>query len=213
MDNEGEHIQLIPDEVQEYDLLGQHDQNEMQLGFVQLIEPLVDPVMRANNQQLPPDLFRLWSTHLAPYAGLPVTHIPPEWAPFFTVALMNPASHDWAKRFISSPAWAYFASPNPNDFPVTIPSKCPVATSPTCLVTNGDSSFSKAEEIVASELHKMDEKNKTPDSSPVQSPASPSEVPLHQVSPSIGPWAKSLLAKAGKVNLTENDPALRRSCR
>ncbi|CAN6305666.1 unnamed protein product [Urochloa humidicola] len=34
-----------------------------------------------------------------------------------------------------------------------------------------------------------------------------------KVSPSIGPWSKALLAEAGKLKLSEDDPELRRSCR
>ncbi|CAN6209522.1 unnamed protein product [Urochloa humidicola] len=37
--------------------------------------------------------------------------------------------------------------------------------------------------------------------------------PSRVVSPSTGPWSKALLAEAGKLRLSEDDPLLRRSCR
>lgn len=53
-------------------------------------------------------------------------------------------------------------------------------------------------------------------SSPVTAHASPisdAEVDLSKVSPSSGLWAKSFLAKAGKLKITEDNPCLRRSDR
>lgn len=49
------------------------------------------------------------------------------------------------------------------------------------------------------------------------SPKSPSEDSMDEgvarVSPSTGPWSAKLLQKAGKLNISEDDPSLRRSCR
>ncbi|KAF8748972.1 hypothetical protein HU200_012768 [Digitaria exilis] len=94
---DGQPLQMIPDDVPEDDLLGDahapvvdpneelpdlgHDNNLMQLGFVQMVEPEMDPVFSTlaatssnsiysdksvtQSSSLPPDLFRLWSKFCA----------------------------------------------------------------------------------------------------------------------------------------------------
>lgn len=67
----------------------EHSKNLVQLGFVELIEPIVDPVLEhlSPTRSMPPDFFRLWSKHFNPVGGLATTDISPEWAAFFTSAL------------------------------------------------------------------------------------------------------------------------------
>lgn len=69
------------------------EQNQpMQLGFVQIAQPPVDPVFSnllerpaIHADSLHPDLYRLWSAHLT-RASSSNQRIPPEWAAFFTAS-------------------------------------------------------------------------------------------------------------------------------
>lgn len=133
----GHPLQLIPDEVPEEDLmssdeeinqeeeqglhLAEHNQEHehMRLGFVEVQQPSVDPVLGnllecpvLKSSQLPPELYRLWAANFAGPSSSVVT-ISPDWASFFTAALMNPGSFEWAKKFLSSPAWNFIANPGP----------------------------------------------------------------------------------------------------
>ncbi|CAN6372080.1 unnamed protein product [Urochloa humidicola] len=107
---EGEEpLQVMPDEVNEDELLESpnqqnHDQEAniggqlnqyAQLGFVQVMEPLIDPVLGSlsptlsQGQKLPTDLYRAWAQHFAPGPGSSKINILAEWAAFCTAALLN----------------------------------------------------------------------------------------------------------------------------
>ncbi|KAF8720685.1 hypothetical protein HU200_023587 [Digitaria exilis] len=228
---DGQPLKIMPVEFPEEELLG-HEVNSqgvfdderspdqepelqaMQLGFVEIDQPEADPVFTNllegpsfKSSQLPPSLFRLWAAHFAAGPGSSDLAIPPEWAAFFTTTLMNPGSFEWAKRFLLSSAWAYPSNPGPNDLQFEIPSKCPVDKSLSCMTSKGDVASALAEDLLEAEIQK-----ESPVVDTFSSP--PSEtVNLANVSPSTGPWARSLLIKAGKLKVSEDDPALRRSCR
>lgn len=127
---------------------------------------------------------------------------------------------EWAKRFLSSPAWAFFSNPGPSDFHFQIPLKCPVLTSPFCLTTSANAALSLAEDLAnadASDAQEFgDQCPATPSNqvtnSATLSPVNSSEH-LKNISPSTGPWSQALLAKASKIKIFEDDPILRRSCR
>ncbi|KAF8690609.1 hypothetical protein HU200_040979 [Digitaria exilis] len=231
---------MIPDDVPEDYLLGDaqalvadpneeqpdlgHDNNLMQLEFVQMVEPEMDPVFSTlaaassnsiysgtQSSSLPPDLFCLWSQNFAPGLGAESINVPPEWAAFITASLLNPSSFEWAKRFLNSPAWAFFSQPQTNDFAFALPSKCPATQSVSFLVEAGESSSALAEEIIMLEV--QNENPTIEDDSAPHSPDSNTKGCLKNVSPSTGPWSKSLLISAGKLKLSEEDPSIRRSCR
>jgi len=85
--------------------------DHIQLGFAQLIEPSLDPVLSTN--QLPlkntAEAVRLWAQFLAPGTSSSVTSVPNVWTDFMTALLVNPASFPWAKQFLSSSAWNFIA--------------------------------------------------------------------------------------------------------
>lgn len=120
------------DEVQYADLLGLPDINQnLQLGFVQIAQPQVDPVfspMMADHQASLPnsEAFRLWVqffSHNNP--SLPSVVIPDSWMNFFVFLLLQSPTFDWAKDFLQSSAWSFFATQSGNSSVFTLPSSCP----------------------------------------------------------------------------------------
>nr|CAB3456454.1 unnamed protein product [Digitaria exilis] len=75
----------------------------------------------------------------------------------------------------------------------------------------GNEVITMVEDSFSAEFHAEDQPLGDPEPSSPTTPSS--EVDLRDVSPSTGPWAAALLAKAGKLKLSEEDPALRRSIR
>lgn len=132
---------------------------------------------------------------------------------------MNPGSFDWAKCFICSPVWSCFENEKSllNDVHFTLPKSCPIPVPSTCLKGNGVAAISLVEEAITAEFQENDADELVAldqpehDITPISSPASSDN--LENVSPSTGPWAASLLAKAGKLKVVEDDPKLRRSSR
>jgi hypothetical protein len=130
MDN-GAPLQLIPDEIQEHELLGapevnvpvmaQVGNNFEQLGFVELLQPAQDPVFMqrlsptnlsgCSALKVNPEAIRLWANFLAPVDGASTVQIPKVWADFFTMMLLSPKSFQWAKQFLSSSALEHLAGP------------------------------------------------------------------------------------------------------
>lgn len=80
--------------------------------------------------------------------------------------------------------------------------------SQSCLSGNGEHLSSLVENLVNADF--QDDVPQTEDAPP--SPES-TEINLDNVSPSTRPWAKSLLTRAGKLKISEDDPSLRRSSR
>lgn len=201
------------------------EDNVMQVGFVEIFEPPIYPVFVARSgsfqQALPADFFRLWAQHLAPSTSSSSVKVPPEWTAFFTAAVMNPCTFDWAKRFLTSPVWSSLQNiqTQGNEITFTLPQNCPVTTSPSCLQGSGADAISVVEEAMSAEFQwdVTDNAEDTeltaslPDATPI--PSSPVDVNLDEVSPSTGPWAASLLARVGKLKLVEDDSLLRRSSR
>ncbi|CAO2163422.1 unnamed protein product [Urochloa humidicola] len=79
-----------------------------------------------------------------------------------------------------------------------------------CLTGNGEAGSSAAEYLV--EHFEDEEIPVTPDHTTTLTDTEPA-ARSRQISPSTGPWFVALLAEAGKLKLSEEDPALRRSCR
>lgn len=86
---------------------------------------------------LPPDMFRFWTKYFEPVNGTNAVEIPPAWAAFFTAALLNPSSFEWAKSFLSSPTWAYFSPSDGSGISFALPAKCPSEASSSCLIGDG----------------------------------------------------------------------------
>lgn len=127
------------DEVQYADLLGLPDINQnLQLGFVQIAQPQVDPVfspVMADHQASLPnsEAFRLWIqffSHNNP--SLPSVVIPDSWMNFFVFLLLQSPTFDWAKDFLQSSAWSFFATQSGNSSVFTLPSSCPPFSLPAC---------------------------------------------------------------------------------
>ncbi|KAF8724358.1 hypothetical protein HU200_021390 [Digitaria exilis] len=219
MDN-GVPLQIMLDEINEDDLgdgpneqgLGQQDAlnemaeqdelNHMQLGFVHVETPVVDPVLESIatgsfiGGALPADFYRFWSKHFSLGDSQQFTKIALEWAAFFTAALLNPARFEWAKRCLTSPAWEYFTHASAEDFSFVLPSKCPSKTSPSCLAGNGEDTSAMVEAMVDATLDK-DENEETElilEEQVNGNDIGSCETPQN-VSPSTGPWSKALLTK------------------
>lgn len=125
--------------------------------------------------------------------------------------MMNPGTFEWAKKFLTSPVWATLATASSNTLSFSLPKACPVTSSPTCFIGQGNEVITMVEDSFSAEFHAEDQPLGDPEPSSPTTPSS--EVDLRDVSPSTGPWAAALLAKAGKLKLSEEDPALRRSIR
>lgn len=127
--------------------------------------------------------------------------------------MLNPASFDWAKCFLASPTWSFFAAHSETDFQFVLPQSCPTDNSPTCFSSKVDNTIAMVENMVNAEL--QDEDCEPITSSPISAndDTPSSEQDLSKLSPSSSPWAVTLLAKAGKLQLSEDDPTLRRSSR
>ncbi|CAN6351117.1 unnamed protein product [Urochloa humidicola] len=216
--------------------------NPVELGFVEVqkqIDPEMVQMMNSGRtvQQLPAEMFRAWSKYFAPGVGIPQVHIPAEWAAFFTVVLLNPGSFARAKSFLASPAWAPFSSAPSHStacqdsLAFALPDKCPVQTLVSCLQGDESMSLKHAQDImdVVEDTEPPEKSDHVLESSFLSLPHTPQVegtvealdsalsptvgTPSCVVSPSTGPWSKALLAEAGKLRLSEDDPLLRRSCR
>ncbi|KAF8659779.1 hypothetical protein HU200_058243 [Digitaria exilis] len=185
-----------------------HQHQIQHIGFVEVFEPPEDPVVaqRRCAATMPADFVRIWTTHFHVPGSPSAINIPPDWAAFFTAALMNPGSFDWARIFLSSPAWDYFSSSSASQFPFTLPSKCLVKDSSSCFVGSGHELISSLEEMTEATADMEEDATKsfgTPSEEDVQ----------YNVSPSNGPWSAELLRKAGKLPLIVEDSGICRSDR
>ncbi|KAF8690825.1 hypothetical protein HU200_041221 [Digitaria exilis] len=89
-----------------------------------------------------------------------------------------------------------------------------MASSSTSITGHGDHAILVVEHAISAEFADVAAADTTlSDSRPISPVTPPSEVNLDEVSPSTGPWAAALLAKASKLKLTYNDPTLKRSAR
>lgn len=116
---------------------------------------------------------------------------------------MNPCSFDWAKKFLSSPAWAFFSSPKASNLSFSIPQKCPTQASSSCFVGNGQCLVNSIEEIVEAIADLEDDLSQQADSAQQMEEGSTPRVP----------WSTEILRKAGKLKISKADPTLRRSGR
>lgn len=198
------------------------------MGLVQIFDSPIDPVLASMagpsvpQSSLPPDFFRLWAKHFAPATNTPTVNVPPEWAAFFTAAMLNPGTFEWVKCFLSSLVWSLFANEKPPvhpDVKFILPKTCPVPSSSTCISSNGEAAISLVENAISAEFQEnddLDDENndqsiRIHDTTPCLSPTDDDY--LENVSSSTGPWTASLLAKADKLKLVEDDPLLRTSSR
>ncbi|CAN6288491.1 unnamed protein product [Urochloa humidicola] len=222
----GADTQALVNQLLEPNIHQMQGDNNMQLGFVQIVMPEVDPVfneamtcIHGKPNGLPADFYRVWSQHFAPVSGSSKTQVPPEWAAFFTAALMNPGSFDWAKKFLESPAWEFFSSPQQGDVSFSFPPTCPSTTPFSCLSGKGNLASASVESLVESlgtdnphDITHLPNTSETPALEP-STPLSGKSLNHDDISPSNGPWSMALLTQAGKLKVFEDDPSLRRSCR
>ncbi|CAN6342947.1 unnamed protein product [Urochloa humidicola] len=227
----GAPLQVMPDEIQEEELplnpilqdngspdnpLGPLNQ-EMQLGFVQLVQPHSDPILA--ERQLQPlinpysspfkhnaEAARAWAKFLAPDLGPESIAVPQNWADFFTAMLMHPGSFLWAKSFLSCQALQALRHHNEGVIHFSIPDKCPSTSTLPCLEKLPTEV--NLEEIV---------QEKSPSKAPLSdtpSPCTPPEKRGIRISPSTGPWSQALLDQAGAAKAQVMvDSDVRRSIR
>jgi hypothetical protein len=209
MDN-GAPLQLIPDEIQEHELMDapdfnvavvdQMENNFEQLGFVELLQPAHDPVFMqrlfsANFPSSPafkinPEATRLWANFLAPVAGASSVQIPKVWADFFTMMLLRPRSFQWAKQFVTSSALEHLAGTSSSSVPFCLPQAVPDAGFFLC-----SNNLPVAEEPDAS---LSSHEPTSPVNSEQMSPATPLEKLKSKVAPVSGPWSTALLDLAAQ---------------
>lgn len=111
-------VPLFAEPAEEVMLQLPAEQQNLHLGFVELVEPAAYPVFSewlANPHMAPkfaqhPDAVRLWAKHLSPVLDGPHVEVPAIWSSFFTVMLLNPTSLVWAKQLLLSKAWDFFQS-------------------------------------------------------------------------------------------------------
>ena len=123
------------DDLMDHDSDGEIPQENIQLGFVELQEPIADPVFSSyyHNQFKPnAEAVRLWAKFLAPGNSQSNVHVPHIWTDFFTALLLNPASFMWAKQFLSSQAWNILAA-NKSGISFSLPNSCPSKNVVPCL--------------------------------------------------------------------------------
>jgi len=217
-------LQLIPDEIQEEDLLGspvhipvsvdiaEPDQDVMQLGFVEVFQPAADPgFVSHQNSHLAhsSEVIRQWAKHFAPGPGSPIVQVPLHWSPLFTAMLLNPGNFYWAKAFLESSALDIFSKSLGPSRPFALPPNCPSVSKSSCMLDSID--FDRFED----QLPKQTNSSTVFQSPEAQSsqPSTPASVQVTKKLNNVGPWSKAVLAKAGKLKLNADDPELRRSLR
>lgn len=134
MDNQEDQI-IVPDNEGVPSDASIANSLNLQLGFVELVEPDADPVFTewlSQGSEVPksiqhPEAVRLWAKFLSPMAGCKHVNIPTSWSAFFTAMLLNPTSFVWAKQLLSSAAWGFFQ--NQDSMIFALPNKCPEITS------------------------------------------------------------------------------------
>jgi hypothetical protein len=137
---QNEVIALTQDLVNENEALsvGQDGANaksfeHLQVGLVETFTPPVDPsfLQQASAASGPsPMAIRCWAKYFASVdRSLPTVTIPTSWVDFLTLLMLKQGSYDWAKDFLSSPAWNFFRKHfDGNSFPFTLPSSKPSVT-------------------------------------------------------------------------------------
>jgi hypothetical protein len=222
MDN-GAPLQLIPDEIQEHELLyapdvnvpvvAQMDNNFEQLGFVEFFQPAQDPVImqRLSPANLPgssafkanPEAIRLWANFLAPVDGASSVQIPKVWADFFTMMLLSPKSFQWAKQFVTSPALEHLAGASSSSVPFGLPKALP--DTGLFLCSNNLPATEEPDDSLSSH------EPTSPVNSEQLSPATPPEKLKSKFAPLSGPWSTALLDLAAqKGNSSELKDAITR---
>ncbi|CAD6219938.1 unnamed protein product [Miscanthus lutarioriparius] len=79
------------------------------LGFMETFIPPVDPsqLMASSSKGPSAAAVRCWAKYFSPIdRSKPTVTIPTEWMDFFSLLLLKPGSFEWAKDFLTSPAWA-----------------------------------------------------------------------------------------------------------
>nr|TKW31062.1 hypothetical protein SEVIR_2G080300v2 [Setaria viridis] len=144
---DGQPVQMVQDEINENDLMGgnqdqdiqlaEENNNFMHLGYVEVMQPSHDPVFaqmeslyRPPSNQPSAEFYRQWATHFSSASDEPKVEVPISWASFFMAQLITPGNFEWAKNFLSSPAMQYLESDQFLNF--SIPMKCPYSAATAC---------------------------------------------------------------------------------
>ena len=129
--------QINPDEIHPDELMEfpeEEDQvNQIQLGFVQLIESSADPIFRHLQPQFKPnaEATRLWANFFTSGKAHSSALVPQLWTDFFTALLSNPSSFTWAKKFLSSQALSHMGDLS-SGLEFSLPDKYPITNVPLC---------------------------------------------------------------------------------
>lgn len=207
---------------------GDHDQlnNNMQLGFIELIEPSQDHVFSSllsapvsNSFQANPEAVRQWAHYFSPGVTSHNVDIPLFQSDFFTYQLLNPLNFMWAKNFLTSPALEMISS-DQGSIQFSIPERCPLSNAiicPKASVVPGNSDpkgksiiqeGTVAEQLVSSSQTNHPQFLASPlqnsvalfgDSSNNSTGILLNDI-LQKVNSSPGPWSKSFLRKAGQLD-------------
>jgi hypothetical protein len=228
MDDDGQPLQFIPDEVPKEDLVPDINgldnavqeqphspgaPDAMHLGFVSLPDDLGDPVFIDRLQQLlhsdvfkqNPDAIRLWARFLAPGPGASSVKVPRMWADFFIALLLNPSSYEWAKKLLQSQAWEFFQATSCESVPFCFP--------PARLTDKNLFCDTHAFVGIASSSEQMQSLEGTP-SQTLFSVTPPDKI-KEKVVTTPGPWSQKLLDLAAQNKISDQAlcPANRRSAR
>ncbi|RLN12273.1 hypothetical protein C2845_PM09G10930 [Panicum miliaceum] len=221
--------QINPDEIQADELMDVLANNvppqdeHLQLGFVELLQPEIDPVFMSHLQhselfQPNAEAVRLCANFFAPGSSKAPVMVPRIWADFFTALLFNPSSFAWAKQFMLSEDWHYMDDLSTGT-QFALPEKFPGIPTSSCLkvLPNPDNS-ALLEEALASEQHSTPPTNKKSKGKEILdsiSSGTPIEKLTQKIKPSSDPWSKAFLDKAEQVKKATllEDPLKRRSLR
>jgi len=124
--------EIHPDELMEFPEEEDHV-NQIQLGFVQLIEPSINPIFRHLQPQFKPnaEATRLWANFFTSGKAHSSALVPQLWTDFFTALLSNPSSFTWAKKFLSSQALSHMGDLS-SGLEFSLPDKYPITNVPLC---------------------------------------------------------------------------------
>jgi hypothetical protein len=112
---------------------------------------------------------RLWAKQFAPISLSDGVTVPRCWSDFFTKALLNPGSFEWAKNFLESKAWTISLKDQPTDkgFSFSFSQKCPGQVPTICSSLIQESS-SSSKDLQQNSPRKNQEGSKSVSTSPLK---------------------------------------------
>lgn len=115
--------------LQQKDHLGEHNQNNIQVGMVKIVEsppPFIAPKVFGNMPILFP-----WEKEAPKVKGSLSVDIPVEWAAFFASLMQSPSHYSWVKEFVMS-GFSGLLNSSGQSVSVPVPSICPTSPVSSC---------------------------------------------------------------------------------